>query len=645
MIDSSTVERIIDTAEITDVVEDFITLKKRGVNFIGLCPFHNEKTPSFTVSPSKGIFKCFGCGKGGNSVNFVMEHENISWVEALKFLAAKYGIEIVEEEISPEEKEKQDDRESMMLLSSFAAKIFTGYLNNQEEGLAIGMEYLKERGYRRPVIDKFQVGYSPSGWDVFTREALKNGFKTEFLEKTGLTIKKGDKLFDRFSGRIIFPIHSLSGKVIGFGGRTLKQDKNTAKYLNSPESDIYHKSRVLYGLFFARRSIVQNDKCYLVEGYTDVMSLHQSGIENVVSSSGTSLTVEQIRLIKRFTNNITVLYDGDEAGLKASLRGIDLILEEGMNVKILIFPQGEDPDSYSRKTNSETFISYIQENELDFVLFKTRLLSEEAKNDPVKKAGMIGDIVRSVAKIPDRITRTVYIKECAGILDVEEKILYSESDDIRRREAEKKNRRKYNDHQGFKSVKTTQQPVLNNNLRSERDLHEREIIRLLINYGAKQLFPLAEENHEAEITVADYIINELERDELVLSNPVYNTIIRETKNLRAQNIVLTEKNFSNHQDIDISLIAADMLSSSYDLSRIWKRKDTFIETEEDILKELVPSTLLAYKSYLVRQELKETEEKLREAGNEESLLLQQRYIILKNTNIQLARQLGNRIVF
>ncbi len=645
MIDPSTIERIIDTAEITEVIQDFITLKKRGVNYIGLCPFHNEKTPSFTVSPSKGIFKCFGCGKGGNSVNFVMEHEHVSWVEALRFLAGKYGIEIIEKEISPEEKEKQDDRESMMLVSGFAGKFFAGCLNNHEEGLAVGMEYLKERGYRRPVIDKFQVGYSPGKWDAFTQEALKNGFKAEYLEKTGLSINKGDKLFDRFNGRIIFPIHSLSGRILAFGARTLKQDKNTAKYLNSPESEIYHKSRILYGLFFAKRSIVQNDKCYLVEGYTDVLSMHQAGIENVVASSGTALTSGQIRLIKRFTNNITVLYDGDEAGIKASLRGIDLILEEGMNVKVLMFPEGEDPDSFSKKSNSESFIEYIRENELDFVLFKTRLLSEEAKSDPVKKATMIGDVVRSVAKIPDRITRMVYIRECAAILNVEESILYSEADDIRRKEAVKKNRHQYNDQQRSKSEKITSQSALMNSPLPEKEIHEREIIRLLVNHGSKELFPSTENHPEKPVTVADFIINELERDELVLSNVIYNIIIRECKNLIGQNMIPSEKSFSNHQDTEISHVAADLLSTSYDLSRIWKRKEAQVETEEDVLKELVPSTVLAYKSFLVREWLKDTEAKLKDAGDEESILLQQRYMILKNINMQLARQLGNRTVF
>ncbi len=643
MIDPATIERIIDTAEITDVVQDFVTLKKRGVNYLGLCPFHNEKTPSFTVSPAKGIFKCFGCGKGGNAVNFIMEHEHVSWPEALRYLAKKYGIDVVETEVTDKEKEKQNERESMMLATGYAQRFFSSNLNKSDEGIAVGLAYLRERGYRPQIIEKFQLGYSPEGWDIFTREALKNGYKEEFLEKTGLSVRKGDKLFDRFSSRVIFPVHSLSGKVIGFGGRTLKQDKNTAKYLNSPESDIYHKSRILYGLYFAKRSVVQNDKCYLVEGYTDVLSLHQAGIENVVASSGTALTVEQIRLIKRFTKNITILFDGDEAGLKASLRGIDIILEEGMNVRILMFPDGEDPDSFAHKTDSDRITRYINDNELDFVLFKTRLLNEDAKKDPVRKSMMISDIVRSVARIPDRITRMVYIRECAAILNIEESILYREAYEIRKKEAEKKLKYKNNDS-GFKSPKTLPPAQSSAGMVNERETHEREIIRLLINYGSIELFGPNDETNEMPVTVASYITSELEKDELEMSNPVYNSILMETCKVISEGSVPSGKMFSNHPDTAISSTAADLLSSSYDISKIWKRKESYIETEEMKLRQLVPSTILAYKSFLVRQELKDTEDKLKAAGSEEAILLQQRHMILKSTIIQLAKQLGNRIV-
>ncbi|MGM0532852.1 MAG: DNA primase, partial [Bacteroidota bacterium] len=376
MIDKGTVDRIIETAEITDVIQDFINLKKRGTNYLGICPFHNEKTPSFTVSPSKGIFKCFGCGKGGNAINFIMEHEGLSYPEALRFLANKYNIEIEEKELSAEEIEEKNVKDSLQIVTNFASKHFRENLKNHQEGRSVGLSYLKERGIREDMIDKFELGYSLDQWESFTQAALKKGFKQDYLEKTGLTIVKEDKRYDRFRGRIMFPIHSLSGNVIGFGGRTMKKDEKTAKYINSPESEIYHKSNILYGIYHAKKAITKNEKCYMVEGYTDVIALHQKGIENVVASSGTSLTENQIRLVKRFTPNITIIFDGDPAGIKASLRGIDLILEQGMNVKILLLPEGEDPDSFSKKQGASDLVKYIEENEQDFIHFKTRLLSE-----------------------------------------------------------------------------------------------------------------------------------------------------------------------------------------------------------------------------------------------------------------------------
>ena len=389
MIDQLTIQRILDAADITDVVSGFVTLRRRGVNMLGLCPFHNEKTPSFTVSPSKGIFKCFGCGKGGNVVNFIMEHESLSYPEALKWLARKYSIEVVETEETEEQKQLKDDRESMMIVSAFAGKYFMRNLWEESEGRAVGLSYFRERGFRDDVLRKFEAGYSPDGKAPFTETAQKQGYRMEYLEKTGLTIRRDDWVRDRFAGRIIFPVHNLAGRIIAFGGRNLKNDPKAAKYLNSPESEIYHKSRELYGIFQARREMARAEKCYLVEGYTDVLSLHQAGIENVVASSGTALTSDQIRLIKRFTNNITIIFDGDEAGIKASLRGIDLVLEEGMNVIVLLLPDGEDPDSFAKKKGAQGFSEYVAENETDFIRFKTSLLMKDAEKDPIVRSRRI----------------------------------------------------------------------------------------------------------------------------------------------------------------------------------------------------------------------------------------------------------------
>lgn len=426
MIDQSTIDRILDAAQIVDVVSEFVTLRKRGVNYIGLCPFHNEKTPSFSVSPSKGVCKCFSCGKGGNVVHFIMEHEQLSYYEALKWLAKKYNIEIKERELTDAEKQAQSLRESLFVVNQFASEYFQDILYNHIDGQRIGMTYLRSRGFRDDIIRKFQLGYSTDAPDGLARAAAQKGFREEFLEKTGLCYKKDNgTLHDRFWGRVIFPVHTLSGKVVAFGGRVLSSaTKNVQmKYVNSPESEIYHKSRELYGMYFAKQAIVRQDCCFLVEGYTDVISMHQSGIENVVSSSGTALTSDQIRLIHRFTNNITLLYDGDGAGIKASLRGIDMLLEEGMNIKVCLLPDGDDPDSFARKHNATDYQAYINAHEVDFIRFKTNLLLEEAGRDPIKRAGLISSIVRSISVIPDAIVRSVYIRECSQLLQMEEKIL------------------------------------------------------------------------------------------------------------------------------------------------------------------------------------------------------------------------------
>ena len=426
MIDQSTIDRILDAAQIVDVVSEFVTLRKRGVNYIGLCPFHNEKTPSFSVSPSKGVCKCFSCGKGGNVVHFIMEHEQLSYYEALKWLAKKYNIEIKERELTDAEKQAQSLRESLFVVNQFASEYFQDILYNHIDGQRIGMTYLRSRGFRDDIIRKFQLGYSTDAPDGLARAAAQKGFREEFLEKTGLCYRKDNgTLHDRFWGRVIFPVHTLSGKVVAFGGRVLSSaTKNVQmKYVNSPESEIYHKSRELYGMYFAKQAIVRQDCCFLVEGYTDVISMHQSGIENVVSSSGTALTSDQIRLIHRFTNNITLLYDGDGAGIKASIRGIDMLLEEGMNIKVCLLPDGDDPDSFARKHNATDYQAYINAHEVDFIRFKTNLLLEEAGRDPIKRAGLISSIVKSISVIPDAIVRSVYIRECSQLLQMEEKIL------------------------------------------------------------------------------------------------------------------------------------------------------------------------------------------------------------------------------
>ena len=633
MIDPSTVSRIVDTAEILDVVQDFVSLKKRGVNYIGLCPFHNEKTPSFNVSPTKGIFKCFGCGKGGNAVSFVMEHEHLSYAEALKYLARKYNIEVNEREETQEDIDKRNIVESLLVVSSYAQKYFAEFLWKQPEGLSVGMSYLKERGLQDHIIQQFQLGYCPDGWETFSREAIRAGYKKEFLSRSGLSIEKEHRLIDRFAGRAMFPIHSLSGNVIGFGGRTLKSDKNIAKYLNSPESEIYYKSRVLYGLFFAKKSIVQLDKCYLVEGYTDVISLCQSGVENVVASSGTALTPEQIRLVKRFTKNITIIFDGDEAGIKASLRGIDMILEEGMNVKVVLLPEGEDPDSFARKNSSSFIMEFISKNESDFVLYKTKVLMKEAGNDPFGRASMISEIVRSIASIPNSIARQVYTKECGNLLSMDEQTLVREVQKISKQRT---------------SRAAPSQPAELIKPSSDTFYYEREIIRLLLNYGTMVLKTLSDEEaaDESSVTVGDYIISQLEEDELTPAHEVFGHIYDLFRKYYYEGIIPDEKAFTNHPDMELSKTAADLLASPYDLSKLWKRHDIWVETEEDKLRELVPHAVLGFKNLVIKKALKETEELIKKCTDQKELdNLLTRHKRLNEVHKHLNIRLGNRVFF
>ena len=440
MIDQPTIDRILDAANIVDVVSEFVTLRKRGINYVGLCPFHTDKTPSFYVSPAKNICKCFACGEGGTAVHFIMKHEQLNYFDALRYLAKKYNIEIQERELTDKEKQRKSDRESMLIVNSWAQQYFTTQLYEHVEGKTVGLRYFAERGFREDTIRKFQLGYSLDKRDALYKEATKNGYKKEFLEKTGLVIAYDNGgVNDRFRGRVIFPVHTLSGKVVAFGGRVLKKDKKTAKYVNSPESEIYHKSNELYGIYFAKQAIVKEDRCFLVEGYTDVISMHQAGIENVVASSGTALTQGQIRLIHRFTSNITVLYDGDAAGIKAALRGIDLLLEDGMNVKVVLLPDGEDPDSFARKHNASQFSEFIRQSETDFIRFKTRLLLDDAGTDPIKRSALITDIIRTVAIIPDNIARSIYIRECSAMMEIDEQVLLNEVNKIRLSKEERQN--------------------------------------------------------------------------------------------------------------------------------------------------------------------------------------------------------------
>lgn len=609
MIDPITRDKIVESAQIVDVIQDFVTLKKRGVNFLGLCPFHNEKTPSFTVSPAKGIFKCFGCGKGGNSVNFIMEHEQLSYPEALKYLARKYGIEVEERELSDEEKRIGSERESLLIVTAFANRYFINQLNNTPEGIDIGLSYFKERKFSKTIIENFQLGYCPDTRDAFTNEALRNGYKAEFLEKSGLSIFRDNYKADRFAGRVIFPILSIAGKVIGFGGRTLKTDKKIAKYVNSPESPIYSKSKVLYGLFQAKKSIVQNDKCYLVEGYTDVISMHMSGVENVVSSSGTSLTEEQIRLIQRFTQNITILFDGDAAGIKASLRGTDMILRQGMNVRVVLFPDGEDPDSFARNHSSSEFIDYVNRNEEDFIRFKTKLLSREAENDPIKKASLITEIVRSIALIDNNIQQAVYIQECSDFLDIEEKHIYSEIAKIRKKLIESEKRAAtvkpaYNETANIPSLPSYVEDVF-------YEVQEKEIIRLMLLYGSHSIGFY--ENKDASITVAEYIINELRNDKLEIKNIIYFKVFNEVEKLLSKEEPIKESYFINHSDPEISKISADLCSVNHSLSKLWAKRGAAIPSEDQQLISVLQDVIIKYKLKITQLQKQSLQKQLKEA--------------------------------
>ena len=649
MIDQGTIQLILDTAEISDVVGDFVTLKRRGTSMIGLCPFHNEKTPSFNVSQAKGIYKCFGCGKGGSSVNFIMEHEHLSYADALRWLASKYNIEIREKEENPEDIKERNDRESQLIVSEYAQKFFSEQLWETNPGRLIGLSYLRQRGMRDDIIKKFGIGYCPEGKDIMTSAAIKEGFKMEYLEKTGLTIRREEWIRDRFSGRMMFPIHGISGRVIGFGGRTLTQDKTIAKYLNSPESDIYHKSRVLYGIFQAKRAIIKEDKCYLVEGYTDVTSLHQSGIENVVASSGTSLTIDQIRLIRRFTNNVTIIYDGDQAGIKASMRGIDMVLEEGINVKVLPLPEGEDPDSFSRSMGATQLTDYIKANETDFIKFKTKLLLAGVENDPLSRARLITDIVSSIAVIPAEIVRSEYLKECSRLLDVRETVLYNEIRKLKVKSEDemiKTQERELLKEAIVKVTPSSNPPPEINPCENE----ERELLKLLLKYGSHLLFEIENpENDETDpVYVAEYILAELDADQMVSVNPAIKMVYDEYRDHLNDENFDAIKHFVNHSERQISQLVSDILSEKNKLSKFWGRKGSYIEEEHQILRQLVPKVVQEYKlryiSFLIAQAelgIRKASENQDDEGVQD---FQKRYQKLKTVERLLCGHLGKRTI-
>ena len=587
MIDQATIQKIFDAADIYDVVSEFVSLKKRGANYIGLCPFHNEKTGSFTVSPAKGIYKCFGCGKGGNAVSFIMEHEQMSYVEALRFLAAKYHITIEEKEMTEEQRREQTERESMLIVTGYANEYYQYQLWHTDEGRSVGLGYLRQRGISDEMIRKFGLGYNPEEWGAFTKAAVAKGYKKEFLVKTGLTIENERGAFDRFRARVIFPVHDLAGKVIAFGGRTMTADKKVAKYLNSPESEIYHKSKTLYGVYLAKKSIIQHDRCILVEGYTDVISFHAKGVENVVASSGTSLTIEQIRLIHRLTPNVTIIYDGDAAGIKASLRGIDLVLEEGLNVRVLLLPDGEDPDSFARAHSSQELADYIAANETDFINFKTKLLLGAAGDDPVERARLITDIVRSISKIPDEITRSVYVRETSRMLEVEEKVLYTEIAKIRLKGDEQAAR------PGARPSAPDPAPVAREV--TPCDLEEMAIVRYLLLFGTEPLYEEEANGYARVVTVGEFIVRELAADDLEMQNPLCRTIQTEYQRRYESPDFDPARYFGTHPDIRVSTLAANMLSEPYELSKIWYKMDNLVETEQMKLAELLPKVVDNYK--------------------------------------------------
>ncbi len=703
MIDQVTIGRIQDAAQIVEVVSDFVTLRKRGANYVGLCPFHEDRNPSFSVSPAKNICKCFACGEGGTPIHFVMKHEQMTYYEALKYLAKKYHIEIVEKEFTDEERRAQSDRESMFILNEYARDYFVKTLHEHPEGKAVGLSYFRERGFRDDIIKKFQLGYSLEQRDAFSVEAQKAGYRRDYLLKTGLSTggEEGRPLIDRFRGRVLFPVHTLSGKVVAFGGRILKKVENTGKYVNSPESDIYSKSSELYGIYFAKSAIVKQDKCFLVEGYTDVLSMHQAGIENVVASSGTALTRGQIRMIHRFSENITVLYDGDAAGINAALRGIDLLLEDGMNVKVVLLPEGEDPDSFAKKQNAESFHRYIGENESDFIRFKTELLLQQVGNDPIKRAGLISNVVESIALIPNRIKRSVYIQESGLLLNMDERVLIAEVNRVRKRNYERKReeRSREETRKGQEEARSAQETERagseqTGRIRASRDKErgetgvspagvaptsrrlaviskspyerfERAILRYVVRYGNVPLYRKFEERkwgegnqvfHENVLVeegpgVTEFVQFDLARDRIGFTNPLYRQMFEEACDHMTDAGFNAGHYFLCHPDPEVSKLASELMSDRYELSKIHAKilgeeegdKDSRL-LEENQLYHLVPRATTELKNAYILQKIKEVRDEMKRGNPERHLELMGQLKQLQEVRKVLAKELGERIV-
>jgi DNA primase len=641
-----TVEQILQAARIEEVVGEFVTLKKRGANYIGLCPFHNEKTGSFNVNPARNIFKCFGCGKAGDSAKFLMEHEHITYPEALRYLAKKYNIKIEEKELSPEEVMAQTEREKMFNINAFADKFFIDTLWNTDEGKSVGLEYFRERGYLNPIIEKFHLGYSPSKWEAFTDYAKQNGYDPEFLEKVGFSIKRQNgEYYDRYHGRVMFPIHNLTGKVIGFGGRILQSDpeKKFAKYQNSPESEIYQKKETLYGIYFAKSAIVNKDECILVEGYFDVLRMHQLGIENVVASSGTSLTTEQIRLVKRYTKNITMLYDGDAAGIHAALRGTDMILAEGMNVRVVVLPPEHDPDSFGKAYPTEEVERYLKVNVKDFIRFKTELLLKDAANDPIKKGQVVRNVVETISVVPDPIFRIAYVKETSRLMDMPEETLMMELN--------KMLRAKFKKSLGVEGeVIPDEQVTAPTQEKPEEETlpvgyyQERELVKLLLLYGSEQLKNVREDENgqevEEQISVAQMIIDDLLNDEIVFLDTVNRKIFDVYDQALNTDQLPDDQFFISNEDEQVSQLAADLLISPYKLDR-WEKHGIFVKKEEDMLKMAVQSAILRYKDQIIDARRKEIQDELKlEQDIDNQLILLKKKKHWDDLRVQINKMLG-----